>query len=128
VTETTKTVLELCQAFADGVRAVGEWINNHIVVAGAVASASLPVLVIFKVVHLTGEEQAGAQLGIASIVAAWTGQKTTSNVRVGERIDKEVERRTGGRCPIAERETNGAYYCTREPGHEGPCATVLRGQ
>lgn len=98
MTESTKTVLELCAAF-------GNWVNNHIVVAGAVASAALPMLVIFGVVHLTPEEQAGAQLGIAGIVAAITGNKTTSNVRVGQRIDKEVQKimgtGEGGPAPTA---------------------------
>ncbi len=26
------------------------------------------------------------------------------------------------RCPVARRETGGAFYCSREPGHSGPCA------
>ncbi len=25
-------------------------------------------------------------------------------------------------CPIAEAETDGAFYCSRQKGHEGPCA------
>lgn len=28
------------------------------------------------------------------------------------------------RCPIADRETNDEFYCTRLPGHDGPCAAV----
>ncbi len=27
-------------------------------------------------------------------------------------------------CEIAERETGGRFYCTRQKGHEGPCAAV----
>lgn len=26
------------------------------------------------------------------------------------------------RCLIASQKTNGAFYCTREVGHDGPCA------
>jgi len=29
-----------------------------------------------------------------------------------------------GRCRVAERETNGEYYCTRAPEHKGPCAAL----
>lgn len=29
-----------------------------------------------------------------------------------------------GRCRVAERKTHGRYYCTRAPGHSGPCAAV----
>lgn len=29
-------------------------------------------------------------------------------------------------CVVADAETNGRYYCTRELGHEGPCAGVPR--
>lgn len=28
------------------------------------------------------------------------------------------------RCPVAARETQGNFQCTREFGHEGPCAAV----
>ena len=27
-------------------------------------------------------------------------------------------------CPVAHEQTAGAYYCTRTPGHDGPCAAV----
>lgn len=27
-------------------------------------------------------------------------------------------------CPIAEQQTGGAFYCSREPSHDGPCAAV----
>jgi hypothetical protein len=29
------------------------------------------------------------------------------------------------RCPVAGENTNGAYYCTRESEHDGPCAAVM---
>lgn len=88
MTQAAQTIIEVSSAFS-------KWIAAHIVVTGAVITAVLPMLVIMKIVHFTTEELAGMQLGVASIVAAITGQKVTSNVRVGERIDKEVERRTG---------------------------------
>lgn len=31
------------------------------------------------------------------------------------------------RCPIATRNTKGTFYCTRDAGHDGPCAAVLTG-
>lgn len=30
------------------------------------------------------------------------------------------------RCTLAREETGGAYFCTREPGHTGPCAAWPR--
>lgn len=30
----------------------------------------------------------------------------------------------GGICRVAEENTHGMYYCTRDAGHEGPCAAV----
>jgi hypothetical protein len=29
-------------------------------------------------------------------------------------------------CKVAERMTEGVYYCTREPDHEGPCAAKVK--
>lgn len=34
------------------------------------------------------------------------------------------EERDAERCPVAAENTDGAYYCTRKRGHDGPCAAV----
>jgi len=45
---------------------------------------------------------------------------------LGERVKSHpsgfLNRRTPERCLVTRQNTNGAYYCTRETGHQGPCA------
>jgi len=66
------------------------WVATHVVAIGAAVTATLPVLSILGWIHLTVDELAGLQLGIAGIVAAVTGKGTVSKPRVGERIEEKV--------------------------------------
>lgn len=40
-----------------------------------------------------------------------------------EQIEEQALSQQEG-CGIAQRETSGAYSCTRERGHDGPCAAI----
>jgi hypothetical protein len=47
-------------------------------------------------------------------------EQRTCNAKVGGSIPS-----SGSTCQIASEKTEGRFYCTRKPGHDGPCATVL---
>lgn len=86
MTQTAQTIIDLTGAFS-------RWVSHHIIVGGEITRQIVPVLIVFGAVHMTSDQQAVLFSSISGIVAAVTGQKVTSNVRVGERITAEVERR-----------------------------------
>ena len=39
--------------------------------------------------------------------------------------NREAPTQPPERCGVARTNTGGTYYCSREPGHDGPCAAWL---
>ena len=93
MTETAKTIIDVSGAFS-------RWVASHVVVAGAVVSAILPMLVILEWVHWDAERLAGMQMGVVGIVTAMTGAGTMSKQRAGVRIEEESERKSDIKAEI----------------------------
>ena len=93
MTDTAKTIIDVSRAFA-------QWVAGHVVVAGAVISAILPMLVILEWVHWDSEKLAGMQMGVVGIVTALTGAGTMSKIRAGVRIEEESERKSAIKAEI----------------------------
>lgn len=94
--------------------AFSKWVAGHVVVAGAVVNAVLPMLVILKVAHFTTEELAGLQLGVVAVVAAITGAGTVSKPRVGERIEEKVAKQVTAITGTGDGTPAGAVLTTKE--------------
>lgn len=54
-------------------------------------------------------------------VANWSARDWAVAEAVAEQLDRE-QAPDPESCMVASDETGGAYYCTRQKGHDGPCA------
>lgn len=47
---------------------------------------------------------------------------TDAALAVFDRIEAQRAKELAPRCQLASTATKGFYYCSRDPGHDGPCA------
>ena len=58
---------------------------------------------------------------LPDFVMLWSSRDWSTAEATAEQLDRE-QAPDPESCMVASDETNGTYYCTRQKGHDGPCA------